>query len=69
MQLAQVPAGGQTVSIALSPDARLAYTGIQEHDTIAAASVPDRKLVRTFKTAAGTAGRDYSALVTGPLAD
>jgi YVTN family beta-propeller protein len=53
-QIAQVPVGGQTMSISLSPDARLAYTGIQEHDTIAVVSVTDRKLVRTFKTVAGT---------------
>jgi YVTN family beta-propeller protein len=53
-QIAQVPVGGQTMSISLSPDARLAFTGIQEHDTIAIVSVPDRKLVRTFKTVAGT---------------
>jgi YVTN family beta-propeller protein len=53
-QIAQVPVGGQTMSISLSPDARLAYTGIQEHDAVAVVSVRDRKLVRTFKTVAGT---------------
>lgn len=53
-QIAEVPVGGQTMSISLSPDAQSAYTGIQEHDQIAIVSVRDRKLVRTFKTAAGS---------------
>ncbi len=44
---------GPLVSLHLSDDGKLAFTSAEEIDTVYVLSVPDLKLVRTFKTAAG----------------
>ena len=44
---------GPIVSLNLSPDGRTAYASAEDEDTVFVVSVPDRKVVRTFKTASG----------------
>jgi DNA-binding beta-propeller fold protein YncE len=56
-EVATVPLGGRPMSLLLSPDGRLAWTGIQEQDKVVAVSVPDRKIVRVIHTPKG-AGPD-----------
>lgn len=54
---AEIELGGQPVSLSLSPDGRLAYAALEGDDIICVISVPERKLLRKFKTPAG-AGPD-----------
>jgi YVTN family beta-propeller protein len=49
----KVGIGGQPVSLHVSGDGKLAFTCAQEMDTCWVVSVPDRKVVRQFKTAKG----------------
>ena len=63
--VAQVPVDGSPVSIALSPDGQLAFAAAEEKDTVFVISVPDRKLLRSFQTAKGSAP-DSIALATLP---
>jgi hypothetical protein len=49
----KVESGGQPVSLQVSGDGRLAFTCAQEMDTCWVVSVPDRKVVREFKTSKG----------------
>lgn len=55
--IGQVALGGSPVSLTLSPDGQRAYASAQEDDTIYVVSVPERKILRRIKTAAG-AGPD-----------
>ena len=55
--LGHVAVGGTPVSLTLSPDGKLAFASAEEADTVYVISVPDRKLIREIKTAAG-AGPD-----------
>jgi DNA-binding beta-propeller fold protein YncE len=56
-EIAEVPAGGPTMSMSLSPDGSLAYTGVQEQDRVVVISVADRRVVKSFPTPKG-AGPD-----------
>lgn len=53
--LGRVPLDGRPVSLTLSPDGKLAFASAQDDDTVYVVSVPERKVVRRFKTAAGAA--------------
>ena len=55
--VAEIELGGQPVSLSLSPDGKLAYASLEGDDTICVMSVPDRKMLRKFKTPPG-AGPD-----------
>jgi len=55
--------GGEPVSMGLSPDGRLAYVALESDDTICVIGVPERKLLRKFKTPPG-AGPDPVRFVT-----
>jgi YVTN family beta-propeller protein len=55
--LGQVPLGGRPVSLKLSPDGKQAFASAEEDDTVFVISVPERKILRQFKTAPG-AGPD-----------
>jgi YVTN family beta-propeller protein len=54
-EIATVDLGGPPVSLHLSPDGRRAYAASQDDDTVYIVSVPERKLVRTFRTPKGYA--------------
>lgn len=45
---------GETVSINLSPDAKLAYSAVLVQDTIFVISVPEQRVLRSFKTPPGS---------------
>ncbi len=51
----QVLIGGRPVSLKLSPDGRLAFASAEEDDTIYVVSLDQRKVVRTIRTAPGSA--------------
>jgi YVTN family beta-propeller protein len=51
--LGQVALGGQPVSLNLSSDGKLAFASAQDIDTVYVISVPERKIVRQFRTAPG----------------
>lgn len=53
-QLGTVSLPGTPVSLTLSRDGKLAYASAEESDEFYVISVPDRKLLRTIKTAKGT---------------
>ncbi len=53
----RVKLGGRPVSLSVSPDGRRAYAAVQDQDTVYVISIADRKILRSFKTAAG-AGPD-----------
>lgn len=53
--LGQVSLGGSPVSLTLSPDGERAFASAQDDDTVYVVSVPERKVIRTIKTAAGAA--------------
>lgn len=53
----RVPLGARPVSLSVSPDGRRVYTAAQDQDTVYVISIPQRKLLRSFRTAAG-AGPD-----------
>jgi len=55
--IGEIELGGQPVSMNLSPDGKLAYASLEGDDTICVISVPERKLLRKFKTPPG-AGPD-----------
>lgn len=61
-ELAVVPLGGRPLSLTLSRDGRTAYLGIQDQDKIVVVSVPERKIIRTFRTPKG-AGPDSVLLL------
>ena len=48
---------GPPLSMTMSPDGAYAFVGVQDHDTVVVVSVPERKIIKTFKTPAG-AGPD-----------
>jgi DNA-binding beta-propeller fold protein YncE len=52
--LGQAAIGGKPVSLSLSTDGKLAYASAEDDDTVYVLSVPDRKLVREFKTPKGS---------------
>jgi DNA-binding beta-propeller fold protein YncE len=52
--LASVKLGGRPVSLSVSPDGRRAYASVEEQDTVYVVSIPDRKILQTFKTAPGS---------------
>jgi len=45
-----IPLPGSPVSMTLSPDRKLAYCSIQDQDTVYVISVPERKILRSFRT-------------------
>jgi len=53
--IGSVKLAGPPVSLSISPDGKRAYASVQEQDTVCVVSIPDRKVVRTFRTAAGAA--------------
>ena len=53
-QVAEVPCGGPTMSMSLSRDGKLAYTGIQEQDRLVEISVTDHKVTRSFAAPKGS---------------
>ena len=55
--IGRVKLGGRPVSLSVSPDGRRAYAAAQDQDTVYVISVPDHKILRSFKTAPG-AGPD-----------
>jgi YVTN family beta-propeller protein len=55
--IGEIELGGEPVSMSLSPDGTLAYVSLESDDTICVISVPERKLLRKFKTPPG-AGPD-----------
>ncbi len=56
-QVAEIPLGGQPLSISLSRDGRYAFAGVQDEDQIWIVSVPERKVVQVIDTPPG-AGPD-----------
>jgi DNA-binding beta-propeller fold protein YncE len=60
--LGQAPLGGRPVSLSLSPDGKLAYASAEDDDTVYVVSVPERKLVREFKTPKGSGPDPVHAL-------
>ncbi len=53
----RVKLGGRPVSLSISADGKRAYASAQDQDTVYVISIPDGKILRTIKTAAG-AGPD-----------
>lgn len=53
-EVAQVPLGGQPLSISLSRDGRFAFAGVQDKDQIWIVSVADREVVQVIDTPPGT---------------
>lgn len=53
--IGRVKLGGRPVSLSLSPDGQRAYASAQEADTVYVVSVPERRILRSFKTPAGAA--------------
>lgn len=51
--VAEIELGGQPVSLSLSPDGKLAYASLEGDDTICVMSVPERKMLRKFRTPPG----------------
>lgn len=49
-----IKVSGPTVSMNLSPDAKIAYTAVLAQDTIFVISVPEQRILRTFKTPPGS---------------
>lgn len=60
--IAQVGVEGSPVSLTVSQDGKYAFASAEEKDTVFVISVPERKLIRSFKTAQG-AGPDPAVLV------
>lgn len=52
-QVATVALGGQPFSLTLSPDGQRAYASAEEDDTVYVVSVPQRKVLKSFKTPKG----------------
>lgn len=61
----QVSVDGNPISLAVSPDGKYAFAAAEEKDTVFILSAPERKLLRSFQTAKGSAP-DAIALVTLP---
>jgi YVTN family beta-propeller protein len=61
--IGRVALGGQPVSLEMTPDGRLAFASAQDIDTVWVISVPERKLLREFKTPKGM-GPDPALQVT-----
>lgn len=53
-EVAQIPLGGQPLSISLSKDGRFAFAGVQDKDQIWIVSVADREVVQVIDTPPGT---------------
>jgi DNA-binding beta-propeller fold protein YncE len=53
-QVAEVPLGGQPLSISLSRDGGYAFAGVQDKDQIWIVSVPERKVVQVIETLPGS---------------
>jgi len=53
-EVAEVKADGPTMSLSLSRDGKLAYSGIQERDQVVVISVPERRIVKQFSTPKGS---------------
>jgi YVTN family beta-propeller protein len=51
---AQVKLGGQLVSLGISSDGRRALASAEENDTVYVVSIPEAKLLRSFKTPPGS---------------
>lgn len=56
-QAATLPIGGRSLSLTMSPDGKTAFAGVQDQDRVVVISVPERKIVREFRTPKG-AGPD-----------
>ena len=52
-EIAQIPLGGQPLSISLSKDGRFAFAGVQDKDQIWIVSIADREVVQVIDTPAG----------------
>ncbi len=52
-EIAQIPLGGQPLSISLSRDGRFAFAGVQDEDQIWIVSVTDREVVQVIDTPPG----------------
>jgi hypothetical protein len=53
-EVATVPLTGSPVSLTLSADGRTAYASAESDDTVFVVSVPERKLIKSFRTAKGS---------------
>ncbi|MFB3827039.1 MAG: YncE family protein [Bryobacteraceae bacterium] len=56
-QTATLPIGGRSLSLTMTRDGNTAFAGVQEQDRVVVISVPDRKILREFRTPKG-AGPD-----------
>ncbi|MBM3811603.1 MAG: YncE family protein [Acidimicrobiia bacterium] len=63
--VAKIPVHGQPISCTVSSDGKYAFASAEEEDTVYVISVPDRKLIREFKTEKGW-GPDPVMLATLP---
>ena len=53
--MAQIGVEGDPISLSVSKDGKYAFASAEEKDTVFVISVPERKLIRSFKTAPGAA--------------
>jgi YVTN family beta-propeller protein len=56
-EVATIAVGGSPVSLTVSPDGRTAYASAEDDDTVYVVSIPQKKLLKSFRTTKG-AGPD-----------